>query len=882
MNKQRISLVKILLLSVLLLLSLLLAISCGQTPPDNVCTAHTDSDGDEKCDVCGTAVPKPECTEHKDENTDGKCDTCGADVEIGVPECKHEDKDKNGKCDLCDEMPEGAVAIVNGGKTEYKFVISDSLGSSQIKLVNKLISDLDSLGVETEWNAEDDSAEAEYEVFIGEVDSRGAEYAFDSHTLGPRGYLVKVIGKKILVIGGSEDMTAEAIEVFKSSVLGIKDNTRKLTSVYAYDGDEYKHVTDDYRISSLSVNGVDLGGKTISIGKKTNYTITTATKIQELIYDQSGYYLDIDYEITDKTAIAIKIEDISGKEGFYVSVKDGCVTVRCEFENKLEIEADAFFKRVIKTASGNVDLTEKLDIIKNVRDIKYSDFGAKGDGKTDDYEAIRATHAYANEWGHTVIADRGATYYIGSGHTKSATIQTNTNWGDAKFIIDDSQISADNVSERQLNIFGVAPTNRGGKSYSAANNDLPITELYRGATNIGFAPGFTALVRITHSSHINYIRQGGNKNSGALQTECILVDKDGNIMEGTDPSWDYDSISKVDVTRADDAPITIQGGHFTTIYNQAPSKYTSYARGIWVYRSNVTVKNVKHLIIGEGEHGAPMSGFTIASYANNVTFDGIEYDNPKSFYTEGSGGSTVVMGSYEIAANYCTNITWQNCTQVDFWADDEKTYAKAGGLMGTNNCKNMNFINMVVSSFDIHGGGQNITIIGGQIEHINCIGTGKLYMEDTIVHAMYQSCAIILRSDYGSLWRGDATFKNVTLKTGDKQSVALFRAGWVNHDYGYQSQMPTNVYVEDLKIDSNIGLSTVKLVMDSAESKANLYYWDESIHQNYTDPDTKETSYGPSKNVYKVTEHWYIVDKYGYTYEKPEPFPTEIILSDSE
>ena len=41
--------------------------------------------------------------------------------------------------------------------------------------------------------------------------------------------------------------------------------------------------------------------------------------------------------------------------------------------------------------------------------VRYSDFGAKGDGKTDDIDAIAATHAFANEHGLTVKADDGAT-----------------------------------------------------------------------------------------------------------------------------------------------------------------------------------------------------------------------------------------------------------------------------------------------------------------------------------------------------------------------------------------------------------------------------------------------------------------------------------------
>ena len=46
--------------------------------------------------------------------------------------------------------------------------------------------------------------------------------------------------------------------------------------------------------------------------------------------------------------------------------------------------------------------------------LTYEQFGAKGDGVTDDFPAIIATHAAANEKGLPVKANGGKTYYIGN------------------------------------------------------------------------------------------------------------------------------------------------------------------------------------------------------------------------------------------------------------------------------------------------------------------------------------------------------------------------------------------------------------------------------------------------------------------------------------
>lgn len=76
--------------------------------------------------------------------------------------------------------------------------------------------------------------------------------------------------------------------------------------------------------------------------------------------------------------------------------------------------------------------------------VRYSNFGAAGDGETDDMDAIAATHAFANQHGLTVRADGGSTYYIG-GKNRTAVIRTNTHFGKAEFIIDDTRVENRNA-----------------------------------------------------------------------------------------------------------------------------------------------------------------------------------------------------------------------------------------------------------------------------------------------------------------------------------------------------------------------------------------------------------------------------------------------------
>ena len=109
-------------------------------------------------------------------------------------------------------------------------------------------------------------------------------------------------------------------------------------------------------------------------------------------------------------------------------------------------------KEVVVTTSDNqktlvrTDKNGELQVSVSSKDVqtfkkrgwvRYRDFGAKGDGKTDDIDVIAAAHAFANQQRLPVKADEGATYYI-SGKERTAVIRTDTDFGTAAIIIDDT------------------------------------------------------------------------------------------------------------------------------------------------------------------------------------------------------------------------------------------------------------------------------------------------------------------------------------------------------------------------------------------------------------------------------------------------------------
>ena len=417
--------------------------------------------------------------------------------------------------------------------------------------------------------------------------------------------------------------------------------------------------------------------------------------------------------------------------------------------------------------------------------VRYADFGARGDGETDDIEAIAKAHEFANEHGLPVRADEDATYYIG-GQDKTAVIQTDTDFGSASFIIDDT--SAEN---RGASIFAV-------RSALQAIKPEGISSLKAGQAKIDVALPQSCVVSVTNSHVKRYIRYGANQNSGALQTDAFIADKDGNVDVNTPIIWDFDQITDITAQPMDEAPLTISGGRFTTIANAAESSYAYYARGIAIRRSNVVIEGLEHSVTGEGDHGAPYGGFLNIAGCANVTVRNAVLTGHKTYRTIGSAGVPVSMGTYDISLNRALNVSFVNCSQTNDIKDGTRW-----GIMGSNYCKNLLLDRCTFSRFDAHQGVANATIRNSTLGYmgINAIGCGTFTVEDTTV---YGRAFINLRPDYGSTWRGEFVIRNCVFVPACGRPVSASLIGGSNsgqHDFGYTCYMPERITIDTLHID---------------------------------------------------------------------------------
>ncbi len=419
--------------------------------------------------------------------------------------------------------------------------------------------------------------------------------------------------------------------------------------------------------------------------------------------------------------------------------------------------------------------------------VRYSDFDARGDGKTDDIDAIAATHAFANLHGLPVKADVGATYYIG-GKERTAVIRTDTDFGTAAFIIDDTE-----VQNRNTSVFTVSSSLRPFKLET-------ISLLKRNQKKIDVSLPGSCLITVTNVNVKQYIRFGLNQNNGSSQTDIFVVDKNGNVDMNAPIIWDFDQITEITALPIDESPLKITGGRFTTIANKAESKYTYYNRNIAIRRSNVLVEGLEHHIKDEEDHGAPYGGFLNIGECSYVTVKNTILTGHRTYSTIGAAGKPVSMGSYDLSVNRALNVSFVNCSQTNDINDN-----MYWGILGSNFCKNLLYDHCTLSRFDAHQGVANATIRNSTLGHmgINAIGSGLLTVENSTIRGR---SIVNLRSDYGSTWQGELLIRNCVFvpANGRPVSASLISGSYSgDHDFGYTCYMPERITIENLRIDDS-------------------------------------------------------------------------------
>ncbi len=412
--------------------------------------------------------------------------------------------------------------------------------------------------------------------------------------------------------------------------------------------------------------------------------------------------------------------------------------------------------------------------------VNYEDFGAVGDGVTDDMPAIQKAHEHANKNKLPVRTKPGATYHLG---TKAivAMIETDTDWGTSKFIIDDSQ----GVENKSRSLFEIRSTLK--------PLTLKIDRLKRGQTSLDIKPSSDCVVYVENDKKRMFIRKGGNQNDGTPQKEVFVLKKDGSIIGAI--NWDYDEITKITAQPIDEKPLHVRGGTFTSIANQAkPEDKSSYwARNISIKRSKTVMDSVVHQVTGEKEHGHPYGGFLAADRCAYIEFRNCVIDGRKTYSKMGKTGSPVPMGTYGYHANLVVDFRMINCRMGNDINDRSRW-----GVVASNFMKNMLVERSVLSRVDVHMGISGSYIIKDcTLGHagLNAIGSGHLIVENSTLHS---GSFINFRSDYGSTWEGDVVIRNCRWMPPKKNPTMFGMQNNGTHDFGYACFMPKTIRIEEL------------------------------------------------------------------------------------
>lgn len=456
-------------------------------------------------------------------------------------------------------------------------------------------------------------------------------------------------------------------------------------------------------------------------------------------------------------------------------------------------------------------LKERLDSYDSIIDdpninytnsINYEMYGAKGDGITDDSEAIYNAHITANTLHLPVFADGSKKYYMKN--TLKVPIKTHTNWNGCELIFDEDG------DEKVANPFEILPSKD-----SIQVSDLSGITLTTSTTQIKqLAGNGMCLVDVVNANKKHYIRKGSNADNGYNQTEQFIIDNTGKIL--TPIYFSFDSITSITLYPLEKEVLYIGNASIRTKENTYNGDSSYIQRGILCKRNNTIIYGINH-IVDESNVDAPAPSRGIIYFhtcANVVLKDSIvcsrrQYNN---------------VGTYEINYYKVVNATMENV--IDKHILDTSRW----GCHTSNYLKNLTVNNCQLSRVDAHRGVWVIKIKDSILGHqgLRLVGGGDLLLENI---TSYAPNLIAFRSDYGSTWRGKVRLKNIEHKpiaTTKEISVLRFEND-MSHNFGYNCYMPQTIEIEDYYLDdnnenSNDGLYKIINYVESFDSTVDYAY----------------------------------------------------------
>lgn len=413
------------------------------------------------------------------------------------------------------------------------------------------------------------------------------------------------------------------------------------------------------------------------------------------------------------------------------------------------------------------------------KSIHYRVFGAVGDGIHEDGEAIYQAHRYANK--HRLPVENH-TGIFNLGKRREIPIETQVDWGETVFLIDESHHTKEPVFHVQ----------------SAIKETITLSESERLDLARSIKPAVTILdALVKYKNHLIHLwdqkdligaRAGSNANSGRPKEELLYIEEAGKIVG--DIAWEFKDSVTIDIIPLDSSFLTIQGGTFklsgTYPTDTNPRSYVS--NGILVSRSRTIIKN-QWVGLETGHQDVSMlaqSGFYYFAKVYNVRLENIRLI-PREKDREGNERD-VPHGTYGIGANRVLGFSLVNVTAEGDWIH--------WGVMGTNMLKDVTVEHCRINRFDVHFHLWNLTIRDSRIGYkgVNLTGGGQLMVTNTVV----QSHSFLnFRHDYGAKWDGDITIRDCSLQVVRDGASRILSCRSGDHPYGYDIGLPRKIVIQN-------------------------------------------------------------------------------------
>ena len=750
--------------------------------------------------------------------------SCGKDTGDGTNDGTNDGTGDTGDVTPPDEGnddPDNLV-LIKDSKAKFKIVIADNVDASARKSIENFIANLQDIGVEVEDHISDSDKTliTDCEIIVGtNVQNRDEKYVLDPHDYGDEGYVIKVVDNKVLIGGGNEIQVKTAFDYFVKNVIKLTNKTKEMDEFKLERSYERLKETK-YLIDSVKIAGNDLSEYVFVTNVKTSGNANPSVKtFREDLYAATGYWLEsvkAENVQEGQKVFSINIVENAGETGFraYVDSSENFV-VECSYSNAMDGAFAKLTKSYIYDKLGDITFSKTFEKTYPVNVVYYSQFGAKGDGTTDDWEAMYNTHVFANECGQKVMGDVGARYFVHE-FSKTIPVQTDVDFNGATIHIDDRGSGV--YKYRGTHLFTFRPsyavksynatqiqTMSGGAPFLTTDTELPWLVPYLEATSFVYI----------ENKHQDYIRHGANAGYVKNRRDVFVIHPDGKLDVETPIYFDFveseqlindgvsleyrftHNIEKMEVYRADEKPITMENGYFERNACESVSetayenKYHGYSRGLGIQRCNVTVTNLHHKLISEPylptsgygwfdekqdsiRQSYPYGGFLAFSKCHNSKAVDVDLWAHTTYYEiKKTNPTPVAMGSYDLTISNTTKTELYGLTNGQDYNDSQYW-----GLMSSYGAKNMLFKDCHMNRFDAHDGFWNAKLIDCEFGFaINVVGGGDLYIENTTKSV--GNAFISLRGDYGATFRGD-----ITIKDSQLFGMKPYRGGADHKDYG--------------------------------------------------------------------------------------------------